>query len=70
VEEGAEMSRREGSLKAVQTTKERWGEEFYAEIGKIGGMVRVPKGFAVTGRASAAGKLGNTIKKEKRNGIR
>lgn len=47
-----------GGAKTRDTNKRKWGENFYREIGKRGGRAKVPKGFAVTGLASSAGKIG------------
>lgn len=37
---------REGGLKAVQTSKKRYGEDFYVKIGKLGGSKSRGGGFA------------------------
>lgn len=36
-----------GGLKAAQTNKEKYGKEFYARIGAIGGKKTGIKGFAL-----------------------
>jgi general stress protein YciG len=37
---------REGGLKAVQTNKKKYGEDFYVKIGKLGGIKSRGGGFA------------------------
>ena len=49
---------KEGGAKAAATSKLRYGDNFYGVIGSKGGKAKVPKGFAVTGLASKAGKIG------------
>lgn len=39
--------------------KERWR----VEAGRKGGLAKVPKGFAVTGKAAEAGKIGGKMSK-------
>lgn len=58
-----------GGLKAAQTNRELYGDNFYKKIGKIGGEVLVPKGFALDrDRARTAGvKAG---KASRRTGIK
>lgn len=52
-------SRVEGGKKAAITNKERYGSDFYKNIGKTGGGAKVPKGFANNHEiASRAGKIG------------
>lgn len=57
--------KKEGGIKAAQTNKERHGEDFYREIGAIGGRVRgVKKGFAAHPEiARWAGSKGGKISK-------
>lgn len=52
---------RAGALKASKSNRERHGEDFYKVIGKRGGSVKTPKGFAISGKASEAGKRGGSI---------
>lgn len=47
-----------GGQLAAKTMKTEYGEDYYSRIGKIGGKARVPKGFALSGKASEAGKKG------------
>lgn len=47
-----------GSLKTAMTNKKNQGSDFYKKLGKLGGLAKVPKGFAVSGLASMAGKRG------------
>jgi general stress protein YciG len=55
----------EGGKLAAKTNKQKWGEKFYAEIGKRGGMVRGRKGFAVSGLAAEAGRKGGAISRRR-----
>ena len=49
---------------AVETTKQRYGKDFYSKIGTIGGKKKVPKGFAVNIElARQAGRKGGKISK-------
>lgn len=53
-----------GGKKAAATNKERYGNDFYAHIGSIGGKVCGPKGFALDPeRARRAGAIGGTRSK-------
>lgn len=36
-----------GGKSAGKTNKERYGEDYYKELGRLGGSKKVPKGFAV-----------------------
>jgi len=54
---------RAGGLQATKTNKERHGNDFFKKIGAKGGYAKVPKGFAVSGLASEAGKVGGRISK-------
>jgi general stress protein YciG len=36
-----------GGKKAAQTNKAKYGENYYKEIGSLGGKAKVPKGFAL-----------------------
>lgn len=51
---------REGGLKAAMTNKERYGEDHYSRIGKIGGRLGHTGGFASMPRwkVQAAGSKG------------
>lgn len=51
---------REGGLQARDTNREKYGKDFYSEIGAKGGNAKVPKGFAMMTRKerSIAGKAG------------
>lgn len=54
-----------GGLKAIKTIKETYGEDFYVNIGRKGGLAQVPKGFAKNPKlAQKAGQKGG--KKSKR----
>lgn len=37
----------QGGKRAAQTNKARHGEDYYKELGRLGGSKKVPKGFAV-----------------------
>lgn len=51
-----------GGFKAAQTNRERYGKEFYARIGAIGGKKTGLKGFALDrDRARRAGQIGGRI---------
>lgn len=51
-----------GGKKAAITTKRRNGEDFYKTIGRMGGLQKVPKGFALNkDLASRAGKIGGKV---------
>jgi general stress protein YciG len=55
---------RDGGLKTAKTNKDKFGDDFYRNIGKIGGQSKVPKGFAVNKElAVESGKKGGTISK-------
>lgn len=57
-----------GGLLAAQTNKERHGADFYARAGALGGLAKVPKGFALNRElARLAGKKGGTISKRAKN---
>lgn len=70
---------REGGRKTAQTIKEKWGSDFYREIGRKGGKNGHTGGFAsnvigrdgLTGkeRAKIAGKKGGTISKRKKYSV-
>lgn len=53
-----------GGKRAAATNKKRHGEDFYKLMGARGGMAKVPKGFAVTGLGSSAGKIGGSKSKK------
>lgn len=53
---------KKGGLKAAQTNKNRYGSEFYARIGAVGGKKTGMKGFALNReRARLAGQKGGRI---------
>lgn len=70
---------REGGKKTAQTIKEKWGSDFYREIGRKGGKNGHTGGFAsnvvgrdgLTGkeRARIAGRKGGTISKRKKYSV-
>lgn len=55
-----------GGKKTVQTNIKKYGQNFYKEIGKKGGSVKVPKGFAVMSpeKRSQCGSIGGRISKK------
>ena len=71
---------KEGGLKAVAENKKRYGEDFYACIGALGGKRGSTGGFAsqkvgsdgLTGRerASLAGKIGGQISRKPRKYVK
>jgi hypothetical protein len=63
---------KQGGIKTRETNYERHGNDHYKRIGALGGKSRVNvnpetgkalKGFAVSGKASMAGKLGGARSK-------
>ena len=54
---------RAGGLKASKTNRQQFGEDFYAKIGRLGGQVKVKKGFAISGLAIEAGRKGGYTSK-------
>ena len=55
---------RKGGLKAVNTNKEKYGEDFYKNIGKIGGQNGHTGGFQQGSKlAKEAGRKGGRISK-------
>ena len=36
-----------GGVKAAQANKSKYGDDYYIKMGKLGGSVKVPKGFAL-----------------------
>lgn len=70
---------KEGGRKTAQTIKEKWGADFYREIGRKGGKNGHTGGFAsnvigrdgLTGkeRAIIAGRKGGTISKRKKYSV-
>ena len=51
-------------MKTAQKIKEKYGSDFFARIGKIGGEACVPKGFAANPElAKRAGSRGGKISK-------
>lgn len=51
---------REGGIAAAQTNIRKYGEDFYSTIGRLGGKVKGPKGFALMTpeQRAAAGRKG------------
>lgn len=47
-----------GGKLAAKANKEKYGKDFYAKIGRIGGSVDTPKGFSISGKARSAGSKG------------
>lgn len=60
-------SRREGGLKAAITNKERYGEDYYVELGRRAGVMgdHSTKGFATRRELAAqAGRIGGMISRK------
>jgi len=57
-----------GGLKAAQTNKSKYGENFYKNIGADGGIKSRGGGFAKTGYGSLAGQIGGIKSAHKRYG--
>jgi hypothetical protein len=55
------MQTQEGAIKQRKTIIEKYGEGYFARIGAMGGSKKVPKGFALSGKAAAAGRKGGLI---------
>jgi hypothetical protein len=51
----------EGGKKCAQTNIKKYGKDFYKNIGAIGGRAKVPKGFAISGKAREAGAKGGSV---------
>jgi general stress protein YciG len=57
-----------GGIKARETNKKKFGDDFYKRIGALGGKAEVPKGFALNRElASKAGRKGGTISRRNRH---
>lgn len=60
---------KEGAKRAAATMKAKYGENYYSEMGKIGGKARIPKGYALMSKdkhreASAkGGRISRRVKK-------
>ena len=53
-----------GGLRAAETNKNKYGEDFYVKMGKKGGLAQVPKGFSMNIKlARKAGKKGGKTSK-------
>lgn len=54
-----------GGAKTRQTVYEKYGKDYYVNMGKIGGKAPHPKGrgFQLSGKASEAGRKGGLISK-------
>lgn len=66
------MQTPEGIIKFRQTMINKYGSEeawraFMQEVGAKGGSKKVPKGFALSGKASSAGKKGGHISRRTRS---
>lgn len=61
---------REGALKAAATNRARYGEKYYAEIGRKGGSASTPHGgFGFSHeRAVEAGRKGGKVSRRGKNG--
>lgn len=54
-----------GGMKAAETNKIKYGDDFYKKIAAKGGKAKVPKGFALMSpeKRSEVGKIGGAISK-------
>lgn len=51
-----------GGQKCKRTLLERYGEDYFSRLGKVGGRAEVPKGFAANPELAAeAGRKGGSI---------
>ena len=59
-----------GGKRASETNKRKYGEDFYRNIGRMGGVAKVPKGFALMPKEKViqAGVIGGT--KSRRVGVK
>lgn len=64
------MQTKTGGLKVAATIRRKYGDDYWVKLGAKGGIVKVPKGFAIMDKekVSAAGRLGGTISRRKKNG--
>jgi hypothetical protein len=59
---------KEGGLKAAATNREKFGEDFYKQIGSVGGKLGRTGGFYGNKElASRAGKIGGTISRRSKS---
>jgi len=58
----------EGGIKAAETNKKKYGQDFYRNIGSEGGKAGRGGGFAKTGLGSLAGQIGGIKSAHKRYG--
>ena len=59
---------KEGGKLAAETNRERYGANYYAELGRAGGRACGPKGFATNPElARIAGAKGGTISRRNKN---
>lgn len=57
-----------GGIKASITNKERHGADFYVKTGALGGLAKVPKGFALNRElARLAGKKSGKVSKRRKH---
>lgn len=58
-----------GNRKSAATIKRLYGDSFYERIGKLGGSVKMQKGFAKMpfNKVSAAGKKGGTNSRRRKS---
>ena len=56
---------RSGGIKTAETNKQKYGREFYQNIGRKGGKACVPKGFALMDieKIKNAGRKGGKLSK-------
>lgn len=58
--------RSQGAKRAAAYMKIVYGRDYIVERGSKGGSAKVPKGFAISGKASEAGKLGTEARRAKK----
>jgi general stress protein YciG len=57
-----------GGIKTRETNIKKYGNNYYAEIGRTGGLAKVPKGFALNRElARTAGAKGGTVSRRTSN---
>lgn len=58
-----------GGKKTAKTNIEKYGPNYYKKVGRLGGIRRVPKGFAMMTpeQRAEAGRKGGTISRRKKS---
>lgn len=55
-----------GGKLTARKNRAKYGDDYYSRIGALGGSAKVPKGFAVSGKASEAGAIGGQISRRRK----